>query len=61
MKIEVQVDLTDVFTKNGTVQDYVEEIIKQDIRQQLKKSPEYKLFVQAQTDKAIENIKLQKG
>ena len=56
MKINVTVDLEEMFTENDTVNDWVERIIMADIKAQLKKAPEYKLYITQKTEEAIAGL-----
>jgi len=58
MKINVTIDLSEVFAPNETVEEWLTDIIKSDIKQQLKKCPEYKTFIQQKTDEALAKIKV---
>jgi len=58
MRINVTVDFSEMFTGSPTVSEWVESIIKEDIRRQLKKSDVYKEYISRHTQDMLDKIKV---
>ena len=55
--ISVTVDLSSLYDEMyGDTENNIKEIIKDDIKRQLKRSPEYKAYIKKSTDSAIAGI-----
>ena len=56
-RIKVNIDFSELYDELcGSTEEYIKEVIRGDIKQQLKKSPEYKAYIQRATEKAIKGL-----
>ena len=56
MKINISIDLSEVFGDDCSVEELVRDAIKFDVERQLRKSPEYNKFIEGATSRAINRI-----
>lgn len=56
MKIKVDIDLSEMFSDDYDVEEVIKDIVRSDIEKSLKKSPEYKKFIERSTKAAMDKL-----